>query len=250
MIIIPAIDIRGGRCVRLAQGDYAAETVYDDDPVRIAVRFATAGAARVHVVDLDAARGKPDKKTLAAAQAVVSALVERGVGVEIGGGIRTAAMAAKWLEAGATAVVLGSIAVTKPALAQQICEDNPAAVLLGLDVHHGEARAEGWTEPAGDADEHLRNWTAWPVAGVVRTDVSRDGMLRGPDVDGLAACIAATQHPVIASGGITSLADLDTCMAAGAAGAIIGRALYEGHIGLREAIAAFPARELASSRAE
>jgi phosphoribosylformimino-5-aminoimidazole carboxamide ribotide isomerase len=155
--------------------------------------------------------------------------------------VRSAAAAASWLDLGADYVVLGSLALRDPGLAAQICRARPGRVLLGLDVRGDVAQAQGWTEAAGDAQEHLLRWRDWPAAGVVRTDVGRDGALLGPDVEGLRACIAAYQGPVIASGGIATIADLEACAAAGAAGAIVGRALYEGRLDLSEALARFPA---------
>lgn len=240
--MIPAIDVRGGRCVRLLRGDYARETVYADDPAEMAERFAGAGAARVHVVDLDSARGAPDPGSRAAILRVVRTLADAGVAVELGGGVRDRAAAAAWLDAGVSWVVLGSLAVRNPELAEAVCRAHPDRVLLGLDVRGSMAQAQGWTEDAGSADAVLDRWATWPAAGVIRTDVERDGALGGPDLDGLRACVSRYPGPVIASGGVASLADLEACAAAGAAGAIAGRALYEGRLDLGEALRAFPPR--------
>jgi phosphoribosylformimino-5-aminoimidazole carboxamide ribotide isomerase len=240
MIVIPAIDVRGGRCVRLFRGDYARETVYSEDPTHVAIDFLRQGAQRVHIVDLDAARGVPDVLSRDAVRSAVRAVRQEGGTVQLGGGVRTPAAAAAWLEAGATYVVLGSLAVREPEVAEATCRAHPGSVLLGLDVRDGAAQAQGWTEAAGDAAAHLARWHDWPAAGVVRTEVGRDGTLLGPDLDGLAACIEAYGGPVFASGGIASIDDLNSCAAAGAAGAIVGRAIYEGTLDLDEALRLFP----------
>ncbi|HXA28150.1 MAG TPA: 1-(5-phosphoribosyl)-5-[(5-phosphoribosylamino)methylideneamino] imidazole-4-carboxamide isomerase [Candidatus Angelobacter sp.] len=241
MIVIPAVDVRGGRCVRLLRGDYAQETVYSDDPTQQAIGFVRRGAARVHIVDLDAARGQPDVLSRDAVRAAVRTLKDMGITVQVGGGVRSAQAAASWLDAGAGYIVLGSLALRDPGAAEEICRAHPGHVLLGLDVRGDVAQAQGWTEAAGDAREHLQRWRQWPAAGVIRTDVGRDGALLGPDVDGLRSTIAAYQGDVIASGGVATIADLDACAAAGASGAIVGRALYEGRLDLSEALQRFGA---------
>jgi phosphoribosylformimino-5-aminoimidazole carboxamide ribotide isomerase len=241
VIVIPAVDVRGGRCVRLLRGDYAQETVYSDDPSQQAIGFVRRGATRVHIVDLDAARGQPDVLSRDAVRAAVRTLRSEGVAVQVGGGVRSPAAAASWLDLGADFVVLGSLALREPDTAEAICRAHPGRVLLGLDVRGDVAQAQGWTEAAGDAQEHLQRWHGWPAAGVVRTDVGRDGALLGPDVEGLRACIAAYRAPVIASGGVATIDDLEACARAGAAGAIVGRALYEGRLDLSAALARFPA---------
>ena len=237
MIVIPAVDVRGGRCVRLLRGDYAQETVYSDDPTQQAVGFVRRGATRVHIVDLDAARGQPDVLSRDAVRAAVRTLHGMGVAVQVGGGVRSAAAATSWLELGADFIVLGSLALRDPALAEEICRARPGHVLLGLDVRGDVAQAQGWTEAAGDAAEHLQRWRTWPAAGVIRTDVGRDGALLGPDIEGLRECVRLYGGPVIASGGIATIEDLDACAAAGAAGGIVGRALYEGRLDLSQALA-------------
>jgi len=241
VIVIPAVDVRGGRCVRLLRGDYAQETVYSDDPTQQAVGFARRGATRVHIVDLDAARGQPDVLSRDAVRAAVRNLRDMGITVQVGGGVRSAQAAASWLDAGADYIVLGSLALREPQAAEEICRAHPGHVLLGLDVRGDVAQAQGWTEAAGDAREHLQRWRTWPAAGVIRTDVGRDGALLGPDIEGLRATIDAYQGDVIASGGVATIDDLDTCAAAGASGAIVGRALYEGRLDLSEALQRFSA---------
>ncbi len=176
-----------------------------------------------------------------AVRAAVRALHSMGVSVQVGGGMRSAAAATSWLDAGADYIVLGSLAVREPEMAAAICRAQPDHVLLGLDVRGDIAQAQGWTEPAGGAAEHLHRWRTWPAAGVIRTDVGRDGALLGPDIDGLRATVQAYGGPVIASGGIATLDDLQACADAGAAAAIVGRALYEGRLDLSQALARFSA---------
>ena len=240
MIVIPAIDVHGGRCVRLMRGDYARETIYSEEPVQVALDFVRAGAARVHLVDLDAARGVPDVLSRDAVRAAVRALADAHVEVQLGGGVRSQAAVRSWLDQGASFLVLGSLAVREPETARALCAEHPGAILLGLDVRDGTAQAQGWTEEAGDAADHLRRWQQWPAAGVIRTEIGRDGTMLGPDLPGLADTIEVYGGPVIASGGIGSLDDLCACAAAGAAGAIVGRALYEGTVELSAALELFP----------
>ncbi|HEX3607440.1 MAG TPA: 1-(5-phosphoribosyl)-5-[(5-phosphoribosylamino)methylideneamino] imidazole-4-carboxamide isomerase [Candidatus Dormibacteraeota bacterium] len=242
MIVIPAADVRGGRCVRLLRGDFTHETVYAEEPSQVVLEFVRQGAERVHIVDLDAARGVPDVLSRDAARAAVVALRETDATAEFGGGVRSPEAARAWLELGADLVVLGSLAVRRPEVAAEICRAHPGRVLLGLDVRDGVAQAQGWTEAAGDALAHLRRWSDWEAAGVVLTNIARDGALTGPDLEGLEACIAAYSRPVIASGGVASLEDLIALADIGAAGAIVGRALYEGRIDLSAALRLFPAR--------
>jgi phosphoribosylformimino-5-aminoimidazole carboxamide ribotide isomerase len=240
VVVIPAVDVRGGRAVRLLRGDYAQETVYAEEPEHVVLGFVRAGAERVHEVDLDAARGVADVLSRDAVRRAVRAGAGAGLSMEVGGGVRSAPAAQSWIECGAQFIVLGSLALREPVTAERICRAHPGRVLLGLDVRDGIALAQGWTEGAGDAAEHLRAWRDWPAAGVVRTDVGRDGALSGPDVDGLEECVAAYGGPVIASGGISSVEDLIAVADAGASGAIVGRALYEGRLDLGAALELFP----------
>ena len=240
MIVIPAIDVRGGRCVRLRQGDYARETVYGTEPMRVARDFVAAGARRMHIVDLDAARGRPDASTEMAVRRAVWAACEDGCAVQVGGGVRTPQDTGRWLAEGAAFVVLGSLAVRDPELTRQICQTYEGKVLLALDVRDGDARISGWTEPGGAMEDVLRSWRGRPSAGVVFTGTDRDGMLDGPDLDGLDRCRALYEGDVYVSGGITTSEDVDACAAHGAAGVVIGRALYEGNLDLGELLREFP----------
>jgi phosphoribosylformimino-5-aminoimidazole carboxamide ribotide isomerase len=239
VLVIPSIDLRAGRVVRLLRGDYALETVFSGDPVAVVRSFAASGARRVHIVDLDGARGVDDAASLQAAAAAVSALSDLGVEVEIGGGVRDLAAAQRWFDAGASHVVIGSLAIRDPAAAEALCAGFPGHVLIALDVRDGDAQAQGWTESAGAALGHLHRWARWSVAGIVHTAVERDGTLGGPSVDTLRDVCNAFPGPVIASGGITTLEDIGACHDAGAVGAIVGRALHEGLLDLRLAISRF-----------
>lgn len=238
MIVIPAIDVLGGRCVRLRQGEYADATVYGDDPVHVARGFIEAGATRVHVVDLDAARGRGTPDSADAVRAIIAACAAGGCDVEVGGGVRDVDTARDLLDAGASFVILGSVAVRDPQTAVSICDTAEGRVLLGLDVRDGIARVQGWTEEGTAASDVLRSWRGWHAAGVIYTDTARDGALAGPDLDGLRRCRDGYPGPVSLSGGISTLADIAACAEAGAAGVVIGKALYEGRIDLQAALRA------------
>ena len=227
--------------MRLLQGDYARETVFDGEPADVARGFIAAGARRLHVVDLDAARGQPDEESQRAARAVVAAARDAGCDVEVGGGVRSTAAARAWLDAGATFVVIGSVAVRDPVLGRDICESATGQVLIALDVSDGEARAQGWTEAAGGADALLASWNEWPAAGVIYTDTDRDGMLGGPDLDGLARCRLIYGGPVFLSGGVRYTGDAVAAAEQGAAGVVVGRALLQGTFDLRDALQALGA---------
>src|SRR5579862_3930928 len=188
MDVIPAVDVQGGRCVRLRQGDHSQSTVYETDPLVAAQRFIDAGATRLHVVDLDAARGSPVRESVVAVTRMVAACVATGCAVQVGGGIRDLSTASQWLDAGVSLVILGSVAARDPAQAHAICVAVHGRVLLGLDVRAGVARTDGWTEDGSTAAELLRAWRSWPAAGVVYTDTARDGLLMGPDLDGVRTC--------------------------------------------------------------
>ena len=232
--LYPAIDLRGGKVVRLAKGSYDAETVYGDDPVAVATSFAEAGAPWVHVVDLDAARsGDPVNRPVVAA---VAAALDGRAQLQTGGGVRAVSDAEALAAAGVSRVVMGSAAVADPDLVVAASEVLPVAV--GLDHRDGELAVHGWTEGSGvQLTEALHRFPT--AAAFVITDISRDGMLTGPDVDGLAAAAAATDVPVIASGGVASLDDLVALASIGGlAGIITGKAVYEGRFTVAEALAA------------
>ncbi|MCU1503519.1 MAG: hisA [Ilumatobacteraceae bacterium] len=232
--LYPAIDLRDGKVVRLRRGDYADQTTYGDDPVATAVAFADAGAPWIHVVDLDAARsGSPVNREVVAA---ITAAVAGRARVQTGGGVRTIDDATALADAGVARVVMGSAAVAEPALVDRIAQIVPVAV--GLDHREGEIAVHGWTAGSGVRLDDALGW--FPAASAfVITDIGRDGMLTGPDVDGLALAAARTTVPVIASGGVSSLADLTALAAvAGIAGVITGKAVYEGRFTVAEALRA------------
>lgn len=237
MQIRPALDVRAGRVVRLGQhGDFATETAYAEDPdaaVGLARGYIVAGAHRLHVVDLDAARGAGDNRAL-----VERLVAEVGAQVEVAGGIRSLADAERWLTVGAIAVVVGTAAVRDPALLAQMAMAYPGRVAAALDVRGGRAAIAGWASIQElTVVEVLARWEDAPLEGVIVTSVDRDGTLAGPDVELLDTALAATRHPVAYSGGVASLADIRTVAAAGAAAVILGKSLLEGHIPLAEALA-------------
>ncbi len=240
MELFAAIDLLGGRAVRLVEGDFDSQTVYSEDPVEVARGFATAGAPWVHVVDLDAARtGDPVNRGVIG-QIVASVTVA----VQVGGGVRTVEDAAALFALGVTRVVVGTAAVSSPEVLAAVCERWPGRVAVGLDHRNGEVRLRGWAEPGGrTVRELIPEVVAAGAAAVIVTDISRDGRLSGPDVVGLAGLLEETGAPLVASGGISCADDLRLlsavrCRGIGLAGAVVGKALYEGRIGVAEAVAA------------
>ncbi|HUU09701.1 MAG TPA: 1-(5-phosphoribosyl)-5-[(5-phosphoribosylamino)methylideneamino]imidazole-4-carboxamide isomerase [Phycisphaerae bacterium] len=236
MLILPAIDLRGGYCVRLRQGDYDQETVFDDDPVRVARRFEDAGATWLHMVDLDGARaGTP--RNLKQVEAVVKAV---GMQVELGGGIRTTDTAAAVLDLGVARVIVGTRAVREPDWLAEVAGRFPGRVALGLDARAGYVAVEGWESGTRQtAAAVLAGAAALPLAAIIYTDIAKDGMMSGPNVEATAELAKKSPLPVIASGGVTTVDDIRRLKDAGGIhGAIIGRALYEGTIALDAAIEA------------
>ncbi len=230
--LYPAIDLLGGRVVRLRQGDYADETVYGDDPVAVARDFAASGARWIHVVDLDAARsGDAVNRPVVAAIAAALAGVAK---VQTGGGVRSVDDARELADAGVARVVMGSAAVSNPALVEAASE--LVAVAVGLDHRDGDVAVHGWTEGSGLALDDA--YALFPTADVfVITDIGRDGMLVGPDIDGLSRSAELAGAPVIASGGVSSLDDVVALMRiANLGGVITGKALYEGRFTVGEAL--------------
>lgn len=232
--LYPAIDLRDGKVVRLLQGDYDQQTTYGDDPVAVAVSFADAGARWIHVVDLDAARGgSPVNRPVVAA---IAAAVAGRASVQTGGGVRTVGDAQLLADAGVARVVMGSAAVADPSLVEAASRVVPVAV--GLDHRAGEVAVHGWTEGSGVELADALGWFPTAAAFVI-TDIARDGMLGGPDVAGLTVAAAATPIPVIASGGVASLDDLQALRdVPGIAGVITGKAIYEGRFTVAEALEA------------
>lgn len=239
MDFYPAIDIRGGRSVRLLMGDYDQETAYGD-PLDTALGLVAAGARWLHLVDLDAARtGQPANRAMVGA--IVSAV---GVPVQVGGGVRDRASAEDLLAAGVARVVLGTAAVEQPDLLATLASHHPGRVAVGLDHREGQVAVRGWLEGSGQTlAEALARAESAGVGAVVVTDIARDGTLSGPDLEGLASALASTTLAVIASGGVGSRSDLAALAgleAAGRrlAGAIVGKAIHDGRLDVGEALAA------------
>jgi len=233
VLILPAIDIRGAQCVRLRQGDYARETVFADDPAAIARRWAKQGASYLHIVDLDGAKqGQPVN-----GDSVRRIVAAAGVPCQLGGGLRTEEHVREVLGWGVTRVVLGTRALKDPAWLERLCRTFPARVVLGIDAKQGRVATDGWQELSEwSAVDLARRCAGWPLAALVYTDIGRDGMLEGPNLEATAEVVAAVPIPVIASGGVTTLDDVRRLARAGLAGCIIGRALYEGRLDLAEVI--------------
>lgn len=237
MYLLPAIDILDGKAVRLAKGDYDKVTVYNDDPVDQAKRFEDAGATWIHVVDLDGAKsGRPEN----------AAIIERIAGatslcVEVGGGIRSMETLDRLHDAGATRMVLGTALVSDPDFARAAIEAYGDALAAGIDAKGGEAKVAGWREGSGvDATELARHVASLGYRHLVYTDIARDGMQTGIDPAAYAAMAEAFGHPVIASGGVAGVADIEALaeVAGCIEGVIAGRAVYEGSLGVAEGVAA------------
>jgi phosphoribosylformimino-5-aminoimidazole carboxamide ribotide isomerase len=237
-VLLPAIDLRDGHCVRLHQGDFAAETVYDDDPVRVAREFEAAGADWIHVVDLDAAR------TGTRTQLDQIRLIVRSVAckVEVGGGVRSAESALELLDAGVERVVVGTAAVERPALVEELCQEYPGRIAIGLDARGNEVAIRGWVEGSGaDLVTLAERFDGIGLAALIVTEIGRDGTLVGPAFGQLSAVLAASTTPLIASGGVGSLDDLRALARLrsddrGVAGIIVGRAIYEGRFSVVDAL--------------
>lgn len=234
MRVIPAIDIRGGRPVRLVEGDFARETVYGDDPVALAAAHAEAGARHLHVVDLDAAVGRGDNR-----EVVLRIIVETPLEVQVAGGIRDEESARSWLDAGASVVVMGTVAVRNPDRFGEVARAFPGRVAAALDLRDGHPAVTGWTvTEALNLAAVLGRWAALPLAAVILTSVDRDGTLAGPDLVALRRALGITTQPITYSGGIASLDDLRAIAAEGATAAIVGKAIYEGRFDVAAALAA------------
>lgn len=237
MLVIPAIDLKDGRCVRLRQGDMAAETVYSEDVPAVARTWQEGGASLIHVVDLNGAvdgepRNLPQIETL---------LKTVKVKVQVGGGIRTMETVRRYLHAGVSRVVLGTAALTNRAFLEQACKEFPHRILLGLDARDGKVAVKGWTSVSDTRAIDLMNEVGeLAIGAVIYTDIARDGMLNGPNLPALKEVAAASSFPVIASGGISRVEDLLAVRALGPRieGAIVGKALYDGKLDFAAAQAA------------
>jgi phosphoribosylformimino-5-aminoimidazole carboxamide ribotide isomerase len=237
MIVIPAIDLKQGRCVRLVQGDMNQETVYSDTPVATARHWEEQGAELLHVVDLDGAvEGRPRNLTLI--QEIVKAL---SIPVEVGGGIRTEQTIESYLAAGVERVVIGTRAAEDPEFITRVCTQFPGRIVAGIDANRGYVAVRGWTDTSSrKATDLAREMEKAGVSAIIFTDIQRDGMETGPNIESTKALAETVDLPVIASGGISGLRDIEALMAvetAGITGVITGRAIYTGALDLKEAIA-------------
>jgi phosphoribosylformimino-5-aminoimidazole carboxamide ribotide isomerase len=236
MIIFPAIDIRGGKCVRLTEGRFDQETVFADHPAEMAKRWANEGAEFLHVVDLDGAlAGRPVNLE------VIKEIVKMvAIPVQLGGGIRTMDCIAELLNAGVNRVILGSIAVRQPELVKAACQEFKERIVVGIDARDGQVAVEGWGISGGiGADELAKHMAEAGVARIIYTDISRDGTLTGVNVTATAALARVAGIPVIASGGVSDIADIHAVKAAqqdGVEGVIVGKAIYTGSLSLKAAI--------------
>lgn len=235
MEIWPAIDLCGGKCVRLQQGDFTRQTVFGDDPAVMARHWVSLGADRLHLVDLDGARAG----TVVNWESLKAILRAVGVPCQLGGGIRSEQTIQEALELGLARLVVGTQAIHQPEWFRQMCRRFPGRLVLGIDARGGRVATHGWTQTSGvDAVELAKQFDSEPIAAIVYTDITTDGMLAGPNVPAMAAMQAAVRCPVIASGGVTTVEDVAQLAQAGLSGCIIGRALYEGTMALPDAIRA------------
>jgi phosphoribosylformimino-5-aminoimidazole carboxamide ribotide isomerase len=237
MLIIPAIDLKQGQCVRLRQGRMEDATVFSDDPAAMARRWMDAGCRRLHVVDLDGAfAGRPENK--AAVRAMVQACP--GLPIQLGGGVRTLETIEAYLDLGLQWVIIGTQAVKEPSFVKAACQRFPGHIIVGVDAHDGWVATEGWAEASTvSAVEVVKQFAGDGVSSVVYTDIGRDGMLSGVNVDATAQLARDTGCPVIASGGLRDLDDIRALLAVadhGILGAITGRAIYEGTLDLADAL--------------
>jgi phosphoribosylformimino-5-aminoimidazole carboxamide ribotide isomerase len=233
VLVIPAIDILDGHCVRLTQGNYDQPTIYADDPIEVAKRFAAAGAQRVHVVDLDAARG------MASNRPVISRMLELpDVKLQVAGGVRTEETVAALIDAGAQFVVMGTAPVRDPHLFERCALKHPGRILAALDVRDNKAAVAGWldTDPVA-VGALVGRWEFIPLAGVIVTSIERDGTMGGPDLETLRRVRKMTKLELQYSGGISSVDDIHRVAALGAEAVILGKALYEGKVTLEQALA-------------
>ncbi len=236
MEIWPAIDLRGGKCVRLRQGDYAQETIYGEDPAEMARLWVSQGAQQLHLVDLDGARAGHEANR-PAIEAILEAV---DVPCELGGGIRDEATIDSLLNLGLSRLVIGTKALTDPEWLARMCEQHPGKLVVGIDARDGKVAVEGWIETSETlAVELSRTLDELPLAAIIYTDIAKDGMLAGPNVTAMAEMASTVTHPVIASGGVTTAEDVRILATqTKVEGCIIGRALYEGRLTIEQAIQA------------
>ena len=237
MLLIPAIDLKDGRCVRLRQGDMRQETIYSEDPAAVALQWEQLGAPLLHVVDLNGAiEGRP--ANLAQIEAILNAV---SVPIQVGGGVRTLDTVRTYLGCGAKRVVMGTAVLQDRAVLEDACELFPERILVGIDAKNGKVAVKGWTAVSDtSARDLVKTLSGLSLAGVIYTDISRDGMLEGPDLSSLKAFVKDSPVPVIASGGITRIEDIRAIQALDPRieGVIVGKALYDGKLDLKAALAA------------
>ncbi|MFL6572529.1 MAG: 1-(5-phosphoribosyl)-5-[(5-phosphoribosylamino)methylideneamino]imidazole-4-carboxamide isomerase [Burkholderiales bacterium] len=241
MLIIPAIDLKDGRCVRLKQGDMSTATVFSDDPVATAKHWAAQGAKRLHIVDLNGAiAGRPKNEKVI--RDMIAAVGDK-VAIQLGGGIRDLDAIESYIDAGVTYVIVGTAAVKNPGFLSDACYAFPGHVIAGLDAKDGKVAVEGWSKMTGhDVVDLAKKFEEYGVEAIVYTDIGRDGMMSGVNIDATLKLAQALKTPIIASGGLSSIADVQAICAKlvpeGIIGAIAGRALYEGKLDLKAAQAA------------
>jgi phosphoribosylformimino-5-aminoimidazole carboxamide ribotide isomerase len=235
MQIWPAIDLRGGKCVRLQQGDYNRETVFGDDPAAMARRWVDEGAEFLHLVDLDGARDG----TSANKEAVAAILAAVDIPCELGGGVRDEATIKSWLDAGLHRLVIGTKALKEPDWFREMCRRYPQQLVLGIDASNGRVATDGWLDVSDvSATEMAKQYAAEPLAAIVYTDIAKDGMMAGTNLPAMLEMKQAVDVPVIASGGVTNVEDVRQLARMDMAGCIIGRALYEGTLKIADAVSA------------
>lgn len=237
MVVIPAIDLKGGRCVRLCQGDMNQETAYSEDPPAMAKHWEGLGAQRLHVVDLNGAvDGRP--RNFDNVLAIVRAI---SIPVQVGGGIRSLDTIREYFSQGVSKVVLGTAVLENPSLLEEASQEFPNRILIGMDVKQGKVAVNGWTDVSeATPEEVFESLKSHPLAEVIFTEISRDGMLDGPNLAALEQAVRTSPFPVIASGGVTRVEDIHAVKQLGPkiTGVIVGKALYEGTLDLSSAIKA------------
>ncbi|MBD1901582.1 1-(5-phosphoribosyl)-5-[(5-phosphoribosylamino)methylideneamino]imidazole-4-carboxamide isomerase [Trichocoleus sp. DQ-A3] len=238
MNVIPAIDLLEGRCVRLYQGDYARSQVFDNNPANIAKQWVEQGATRLHIVDLDGAKAGQ----LVNRQAIEAILQAVSGEIQVGGGLRDKSSVSELLNMGVKQVILGTIAVEQPQLVEELCQEFPGQIIVGIDARNGRVATRGWLETSEVAAIDLaQQMQQLGVAAIIYTDIHRDGTLSGPNLEALRELANAISIPIIASGGVSSITDLLSLLTLeplGVSGVIVGRALYTGDVSLKSALQA------------
>jgi phosphoribosylformimino-5-aminoimidazole carboxamide ribotide isomerase len=236
MLIIPAVDIKNGKCVRLLQGRMEDETVYSDDPGAMAAKWAGLGAQMIHVIDLDGAFAK-SPQNMASIRKILQTV---NVPIQLGGGIRNEETAHRYLDMGIRRVIIGTEAIKKPAFVKRVCRTHPQQVVVGIDARNGKVAIDGWTQTTRvDAIDLAREFEDCGVAAINFTDIQRDGMQTGPNIEATRRLAEAVWIPVVASGGVSSIKDVEALLPlqeSGVIGVIIGKALYSGTLDLKAAL--------------